>query len=165
MKFIEETEKKINWKKLIAALVICLTAAFIGSYFTSSSIEDWYYTLEKPGFTPPNWIFGPVWGVLYILMGVSLYLVWKKGEFRKDVKLAMDVFGVQLVLNILWSFFFFYIQNPLAGFIEIIALWFMILLNVFLFYKISKPAAYLLTPYLMWVAYAANLNLYIWLLN
>jgi tryptophan-rich sensory protein len=155
---------KIVWKKLIAALVIVLVASFIGSTFTSSSVDNWYKTLKRPGVTPPGWIFGPVWGVLYIMMGLAFYLVWVRPSTKKT-EFALDIFGIQLVLNIMWSFLFFSMRSPLAAFIEIIFLWFFILLTIGLFYKISKPAAYLLVPYLLWVGFAANLNYYFWILN
>ena len=150
--------------KLIISIVIPFIASLIGSLFTSSAIPTWYAALNKPSFNPPNWIFGPVWTVLYILMGISLYLIWVK-PFSKKVKYALDIFGIQLVLNIMWSFLFFYSRNPLFAFIEIIFLWLFILYTIFLFYRISKPSAYLLVPYALWVSFASNLNYYFWILN
>jgi tryptophan-rich sensory protein len=156
---------KINWIKLIISLIICQAAGGIGSIFTAQSVSSWYLTLEKPAFNPPGWVFAPVWTILFLLMGIALYLVWsKKGEQELKIK-ALIFFAVQWVLNIAWSFFFFYLQNPLAGFIEIFILWIFILLTIIYFYKLSKPAAYLLIPYLAWVSFAAVLNYYLYLLN
>ena len=154
---------KINWLKLIIAIIICQAAGAIGSIFTSQSVSTWYLTLNKPSFNPPGWVFGPVWTLLFLLMGVSLYLVWQKG-FKKHKK-ALYFFSIQYVLNIAWSYFFFYLQNPLAGFIEILILWLFILLTIIYFYKVSKPAAYLLIPYILWVSFAAVLNYFLYLLN
>jgi len=154
--------KKINWFKLIVAIIICELAGVIGSIFTSQSVGSWYLTLQKPGFNPPAWIFGPVWTILFLLMGISLYLVWQKGLINKK---ALIFFCSQYVLNIGWSFCFFYLQNPLAGFIEILVLGLFILLTIIYFYKISRASAYLLIPYLVWVSFAAVLNFFIYYLN
>ena len=152
---------KTNWFKLIIAILICQAAGGIGSIFTMPAIGAWYATLHKPFFNPPNWIFGPVWTLLFLLMGFALYLVWQK----KDNKKALIIFGIQLILNIAWSFCFFYVQNPLAGLIEILVLWIFILLTIIYFYKISKSAAYLLIPYILWVSFAAVLNYFLYILN
>jgi translocator protein len=155
-------------KKPFAALVsvlICLSAGGIGSIFTSPSIPTWYAGLKKPAFNPPNWIFGPVWTTLFILMGISAYLIWEKGWKKKAVKEALYVFAAQLILNMLWSVFFFGMHSPALAFIGIIFLWAAILMTILKFVKISKPAAYLLTPYILWVSFAALLNLMIVLLN
>jgi len=149
-----------KWFKLIIAILICQLAGVFGSLFTSPSIETWYAQLEKPFFTPPSWAFGPVWITLYTLMGISLYLVWDK----KD-KFAISIFGVQLVLNVLWSLLFFGLQNPFYGLVEIIALWFAILITIVKFYKIDKRAGIILIPYILWVSVAAALNYYILILN
>lgn len=150
---------------LVISIIVCLAAGFIGSFFTSSSIGSWYSTISKPGFNPPGWIFGPVWTVLYILMGISLYLVLQKGLPDTHVKIAILIFAVQLVLNILWSILFFGMQSPMLAFIEIILLWVFILLTITHFYALSKPAAYLLIPYILWVSFAAILNFSIYMLN
>jgi len=156
---------KINWLKLISAIVICQGAGLIGSIFTSQSVSTWYLTLQKPSFNPPGWVFGPVWTLLFLLMGIALYLVWNAKTTGKTKNMAYLFFGIQYVLNIAWSYFFFYLQNPLAGFIEILILWLFILLTIIYFYKISKPAAYLLIPYLLWVSFAAFLNYNLMILN
>ncbi len=149
----------------IISIVICQFAGFIGSVFTVNSISTWYTTLVKPGFNPPNWLFGPVWTLLYLLMGISLYFVWQKGTADPHIKIALLMFAAQLVLNILWSILFFGMRSPMLGLIEIALLWVFILLTITNFYHISKPASYLLIPYILWVSFAAVLNLSIFLLN
>ncbi len=142
--------------------MLTLGAGVVGSLFTIDSINGWYETLNKPFFNPPNFIFGPVWTFLFILMGISLYLVLvKKPKNNSGVK----IFWAQLMLNILWSVIFFYLHNPLIAFLEIIILWIFIFLSIKYFYKISKNAAYLLIPYMLWVTFAAFLNLSIVVLN
>lgn len=150
---------------LIVAVILSLSAGAIGSIFTFNSIQDWYQFLEKPVLNPPNWVFGPVWTLLYILMGVALFLIWKKGWKDKKVKIAINIFFIQLVLNALWSILFFGLQNPLLAFIEIVVLWISIVITMEKFYQISKPAMELLIPYLLWVSFAGYLNAFIWLLN
>lgn len=156
---------KINYFKLIIAILICQLAGFIGSIFTTHSVTTWYATIEKPFFNPPNWVFAPVWTTLFVLMGVSLYLVWKKGLKTKRVKTALIIFSIQLVLNILWSIIFFGLKSPFYAFLEITMLWTAILLTIFKFYKVSKTAAYLLIPYILWVSFAAVLNFSIVVMN
>jgi tryptophan-rich sensory protein len=152
-------------KKLIFSIFICLFAGFIGSYFTTPAIPTWFATLQKPSFAPPNWVFAPVWTSLYILMGISLFLVWQKGREDKTVKAAIYLFAGQLVLNALWSFVFFGLRSPLLGLIEIIILWIAILATIMSFMKISRTAAYLLIPYILWVSFAAFVNFSIWRVN
>ncbi|MDD3421595.1 MAG: tryptophan-rich sensory protein [Methanocellales archaeon] len=154
-----------NISQLVYSIVICQLAGIIGSFFTFPSIQTWYAALEKPSFNPPNWLFSPVWITLFILMGVSLYLVWSSGAKTRYVKIALTLFGIQLILNILWSIIFFGLKSPFYAFIEIAILWVAILLTIFKFFKISKTAAYLLIPYLLWVSFAAVLNFSIWVLN
>lgn len=151
--------------KLIASIIICQLAGFIGSLFTTPAIPTWYKTLIKPSFSPPNSIFSPVWIALFLLMGISLFLVWQKNQKDKKVKIALLFFTVQLVLNILWSVIFFGLKSPLLAFIEIIILWFAILLTILKFLKVSKPAGALLLPYILWVSFAAFLNFFLWNLN
>jgi benzodiazapine receptor len=155
----------IHWLKLILSVAVTSLAGFIGSFFTAGSVTGWYATVRKPSFNPPNWIFGPVWTFLYVLMAVALYLVWTKGTERADVRIAMALFGVQLGLNILWSLVFFRWESPLFAFIEIVVLWAMILLTIAAFWNISRPAAYLLMPYIVWVSFAGILNFAIYWLN
>lgn len=156
---------KGNWVKLITAVVGSELAGIIGSVFTVSSIPTWYAGLVRPELSPPNWIFGPVWTTLYALMGVATFLVWRKGLNRRDVKIALSLFLGQLFLNSLWSILFFGLQNPGAALVEIAFLWVAILATCIAFAKISKPAAWLLLPYLVWVSFAAYLNYAIWTLN
>jgi len=151
--------------KLIISILICQGAGAIGSLFTSPAISTWYATIQKPSFNPPNWIFAPVWILLFILMGLSLYLIWSKGFKYKGTKIAIFIFFVQLILNILWSILFFGLQSPLFALIEIIILWFAILLTIISFYKVSKIAAYLLLPYIIWVSFASVLNFSILIIN
>lgn len=157
--------RKGDWLKLIVAVVGSELAGIIGSIFTVSSIPTWYASLARPEFSPPNWIFAPVWTTLFALMGIAAFLVWRKGLHRKDVKVALGFFLGQLVLNSLWSIIFFGFQNPGAALIEIIFLWLAILVTIINFAKISKPAAWLLLPYILWVSFAAYLNYAIWTLN
>jgi tryptophan-rich sensory protein len=157
--------QKIKSFKLLTSLLLCLLAGAIGSIFTVSSLQDWYLLLEKPAFSPPSWVFSPVWTVLYILMGISLYIVWEKGLQQRDVKIGLLIFGIQLGLNILWSYLFFGLRSPYYAFIEIILLWLAILLTIIQFRKISKTASYLLLPYILWVSFAMLLNYNLWILN
>lgn len=148
--------------KLIIAIVICEAAGAIGSLFTTPSIATWYKSLAKPMLNPPNWIFAPVWTTLFVLMGVAVFLIWKKGLKERKTKIALAIFAVQLILNVFWSIIFFGLHNPGAAFIEIIFLWLAILLTIIYFFKISKSAAYLLFPYILWVTFASYLNYSIW---
>ncbi len=150
--------------KALIAIIICQLAGIIGSFFTVSSVSTWYVTLVKPEFNPPSWVFGPVWITLYTLMGISLYLVWKKKD-KQDVTPALLVFFAQLVLNAIWSIIFFGLQSPFYAFIIIVFLWVLIAGSMYFFYRISKTAAYLLIPYILWVSFAAVLNYFIWMLN
>ena len=154
-----------NFFKLVIALAVCESAGIIGSVFTAPAISEWYANLAKPAFTPPAWVFAPVWTALFALMGVAAFLVWRKSLERRDVKIALGIFLGQLVLNVFWSFLFFGLKSPAAAFVEIVFLWLAILAATVAFAKISKPAAWLLAPYLVWVAFAGFLNYSIWQLN
>lgn len=155
----------MNIVKLITAISVSELAGVLGSIFTFSQVKTWYLTLNKPTLNPPSWIFGPVWTTLYFLMGVAAYIVWNKGLDRKDVKIALTVFIIQLILNTVWSIIFFGTHNTGLAFFEIIFLWLSIVLTIFLFYKISPTAGYLLIPYILWVSFASYLNYSIWVLN
>jgi len=126
---------------------------------------SWYNTLNKPFFTPPSWLFGPAWTVLYILMGVSAYLVWKKGFKKKQIKEALKIFAIQLVLNLSWSPIFFGAKQIFLALIVIIIMWIIIFKTIKVFAKIDKTASYLLYPYILWVSFATILNFSVWLLN
>ncbi len=151
--------------KLIIAIVVTQLAGIIGSLFTFSAIPTWYATLTKPELNPPSWIFGPMWTTLYLLMGISAFLIWQKGWARKDVKVALSVYVLQLVLNALWSIVFFGLQNPGLALVNIALLFVSIVVTMILFYKISRPAMYLLIPYILWVSFASYLNYAIYALN
>jgi len=157
--------KSIEFIKLIISIVICNSAGFIGAIFTTSAIPIWYNSLEKPSFSPPNWVFGPVWTTLYTLMGISAYLVWRQGINNSQVKTALIIFGVQLFLNAIWSPIFFGLRALFAALVVIVILWIAILLTIFAFYKISTVAAVLLIPYILWVSLATILNYSLWVLN
>jgi len=147
------------------AVGVCYAAAAIGSVFTGLSVDTWYAGLAKPPFTPPGWFIGAVWTVLYLLMGISLFLVLEKGRKRTEVREGVLLFGVQLALNVAWSFLFFGLQSPLAGLAGIVLLWIAILATILRFRVISRPAAFLLIPYILWVTIATGLNGAILLLN
>jgi len=154
-----------NILRLVVSIVACLAAGAIGSIFTRSAITTWYATLEKPPFTPPKWLFDPAWTLLYVLMGTAAFLVWRNGLGNRQVRIALIVFLIQLILNALWSVVFFGLESPLSGLIVISILWVAILVTIIKFFKISRVASVLMWPYLLWVTFAAVLNASIWLLN
>ena len=174
--------------KLFVSIIICQIAATIGAFFTTPEINSWYKYLKKPFFNPPNWIFAPVWTILFVLMGVSLYLVWIKEWEPHDLSLNKKIkawnpisqklwtgswkkanivliFALQLFINVLWSVIFFGMHSPVAGFFVILMLWMAILFTIMNFYRVSKTAAWLLVPYILWVSFAGVLNLFIFILN
>ena len=151
--------------KLVICLALTFSAAFIGSIFTRSAVPDWYAALNKPSFTPPNWLFGPVWTILYILMAISAFIVWQKGLTNPAVKIALILYLIQLILNALWSVIFFGLKLPLIAFFEIILLWCAIVFTILVFAGVSITAALLLIPYILWVSFAAVLNFFLWFLN
>ena len=156
--------KPADFLKLVASVILCQIAGFLGSLFTTPAIPTWYATLKKPFFTPPNWIFSPVWISLFLLMGISLFFVWRR-QGHPQFKKALVFFFVQLILNVLWSLAFFGLQLPLLGLIDIILLWIAILLTIQAFLRVSKFAGVLLVPYLLWVSFATLLNFALWILN
>jgi len=153
-----------NAIKLSLSIITCELAGIVGSFFTISSVKTWYVGIIKPVFNPPNWIFGPVWTILFVLMGISLWIIWTSKE-SKEKRRGLILFFIQLGLNVLWSVLFFGLHLLLLSFVEIILLWIFILLTILEFKKISKNASYLLWPYIIWVSFAAILNLSIWILN
>ena len=155
----------MNWLKLLASVAACQLAGALGAIFTSSAIPSWYAGLKKPEFTPPNWLFGPMWISLYLLMAVAAWRVWQKGLAHPGVRRALAVFIAQLLLNALWSPVFFGLRAPLAGAVVIILLWLAIALTIALFWNVSRSAALLLIPYILWVSLATALNISIYLLN
>jgi translocator protein len=148
-----------------ACILVPLVAGAAAGILTMSGIAGWYATLNKPWFTPPDYVFGPVWTVLYILMGISLYLVIAQGWEQKPVKDGVLVFAAQLVVNMLWSFLFFGFQSPIAGLVCILVLLALIVATMVAFRRVSKTAALLLVPYLTWVCIATALNAAVVLLN
>lgn len=151
--------------KLTASILICQLAGLAGSFFTRMSVDTWYKMLDKPFFTPPSWIFAPVWIVLYFLIGVSLFLIWNEGSDKPQIRDALGVFLLQLVLNSSWPAVFFGMRNILLSVIIIMLLWFSIAWTALKFYKISKKAAFILIPYFCWVSFAVILNITILFLN
>jgi translocator protein len=142
---------------LVAAIALCFGAAAIGGFFTTPSIPTWYATLQKPSWTPPSWVFGPVWTVLYLMMAIALWFVWRKVGLR-EAAIPTVFFLIQLTLNVLWSILFFGLHRPAFALADIIALWLAILITLILFWRVTLPAGLLLIPYLLWVTYASTLN-------
>jgi translocator protein len=172
-----KTPPPVSYRKDILRLGISITAPLIagviGSIFTSESVSTWYQTIEKPSFSPPDWLFGPVWTTIYVIIVISFFLVWRATTstttFTKDRRSrkisAFIAFGSQLILNVSWSFLFFGLRSPQFAFVEIIILLISIVVTIVIFSKISKLAAILMLPYAGWVTFASFLNLQIWLLN
>lgn len=150
--------------KLVLSLALTLLVGFIAGFATARSIDTWYANLNKPSFNPPNWLFAPVWTILYILMGIALYIVWNKTATSQR-NIALTVFLVQLAINFAWSFIFFNSHQVGWALVDIIVLWFLILVTIILFFQISSTAGWLLVPYLLWVSFAGILNYSIWQLN
>ncbi len=151
--------------RILVFVLICELAGIIDSFFTTPSIPGWYAALTKPPFNPPNWVFAPVWTVLYALMGIAAYLVYEKGLRRKEIRKALAVFAGQLLLNTLWSIVFFGAHMILGAAVLIIFLWGMIAAIIWLFSRISRAAACLLVPYILWVSFATVLNISLYVLN
>jgi tryptophan-rich sensory protein len=150
--------------KFLISILLPLSLGAIAGMFTSQSVPEWYATLNRPSFNPPNWIFGPVWTTLYILMGISFFLVWKQ-EASKVRNRAILIFLLQLMLNFAWSFIFFYFNMIGLALVEIILLWISIVLMLVVFYKIKPIASYINIPYLLWVTFATVLNAGYFFLN
>jgi benzodiazapine receptor len=152
--------------KILTVVVTCLAIGYFSGIITRSAILTWYPTLVKPSFNPPNWVFAPVWSMLYIMMGIAAGLVWDRMDYDKEiVKKALVLFAIQLGLNALWSYLFFGLMNPMVALIEIVILWLIIYETYIQFAKINKIAGYLFIPYLAWVSFAMVLNASIWWLN
>lgn len=151
--------------KVLVSIAVPLGCGLLGSLATRPAIPGWYSGLAKPAFAPPNWLFGPAWTLLYILMGTAAYLVWRRGLAAPGVKPALVVFLVQLALNLAWSWLFFGLRSPLAGLVEIVLLWCAIVVNIALFFRVSTAAGIMLLPYIGWVSFATALNAAIWSLN
>jgi translocator protein len=151
-----------QWVVLAGFIFICLAAGSLGGFAVTSSITGWYPSINKPSWNPPDWVFGPVWTVLYVMMGVAAWLVWRTGD---RIAPAMVLFFSQLALNVAWSFLFFGARSPWLGLVEIIMLWLSIVFTIGAFWARSRAAGLLLLPYLAWVSFAGFLNYTIWQLN
>jgi tryptophan-rich sensory protein len=151
--------------RLAIAVAIPLAVGGLSGFATAHGIQDWYPSLVKPSFTPPSWVFGPVWTLLYLMMGTAAFLVWQKGWESGTVKAALVVFAIQLILNGLWSVLFFGMRSPGLAFGEILLLWISIGGTIALFWRVAPVAGLLLLPYDAWVTFAVVLNGAIWLLN
>lgn len=153
-------------KKILIFVATCIGVGYISGIATQSGVDTWFPTLEKPFFNPPNWIFAPVWGLLYIMMGVAAGRIWSRIDYDRDaVKKALLFFAIQLALNALWSVLFFGLKNPLLALVEIVLLWLMIYETYAQFSKLDKIAGWLFIPYLLWVSFATVLNASLWWLN
>jgi len=148
---------KINWKIFITAFFIVFLTAFIGSIFSYETVKSEWYQSIKPSLTPPNWIFPVVWSILFSMIALSLYFSWTRSNKKQKISVAV-LFGINLLLNLLWSFLFFYMKNPVLAFFDLILLWFSIIAVIYLTEKINRISSYLLIPYLIWVTFAGILN-------
>jgi benzodiazapine receptor len=157
--------KHSDFAKLLVSIGVPILIGVFGSLFTTDSLNNWYSGLNKPSFNPPNWIFGPVWTTLYIMMGIAAFLVWRNGLENKIVRIALACYIVQLALNAIWTPLFFGLHSPLLGLIDIVLLFNAITVTIYAFFQISRPAAILLIPYLAWVFFATVLNASIYILN
>jgi len=155
---------KRDWIVLLALVGICLGVGAIGALWTARSVAEWYPQIRKPPITPPNWLFGPVWTALYVLMGIAAWRVWRRAGLVGG-RGSLAVFGFQLALNLAWSYLFFGMQNIGLALIEIIVLLVAIFATIILFARWDRVAAWLLAPYAAWVAFASVLNGWIWVLN
>jgi len=153
----------IKWGLLISFIIICNLIGALGAIWTSSD-GAWYKGIKKPSFNPPSWVFGPVWTLLFTLMGISLYLVWTSPSSKIRI-IALILFAVQFLFNVAWSYLFFGINKPLWAFVEILILIGFILATIIYFFKVNKLSGYLLIPYILWVSFASFLNYSIWKLN
>ena len=151
--------------RLILSIIICQMAGIIGSIFTAGSVTSWYPTLVKPSFSPPGFYIGLIWIVLFTLMGISLFLIWRETPSNPAARIALYFFAVQLIVNVLWSVAFFGMRSPISGLVVIAFLWVLILITIIKFWPINRTAALLLIPYIIWVSIAAYLNFSIWMLN
>lgn len=153
-----------RWIGLVVWIAVCLGAGAVGAVATTPEIDAWYRTLERPWFTPPDAVFGPVWTTLYVLMGVAAWLVWRVEGFR-GAAYPLGLFAAQLALNVAWSFIFFAVHQLGWALAEVVVLWLAIAATTVAFFRRSRLAAWLMTPYLAWVAYAAALNFALWRMN
>lgn len=169
MSFSRGSELALPQRRPVATVVgtvaVCVVLGAAGGLITAPQIESWYTTIEKPWFTPPNWVFGPVWTVLYALQGIAAWLLWREGLEHRTVRVALGLFVAQFVLNVLWSPAFFGLESPALGLVIIVPLWVAIVLTMLASRRVDSRAALLLLPYLAWVSFATVLNYAIWTLN
>jgi translocator protein len=151
--------------RLIVSIAIAQSAGLIGTLVTDTGEGTWYAQLDKPWFTPPGWVFGPVWTTLYVMMGIAAFLVWERRQEHSGALVALAVYAVQLVLNLSWSLVFFGLESPGGGLVVIVAMLAAIVATMILFWPISRAASLLLVPYLLWVCFATVLNASIWAMN
>lgn len=162
---MKDKGKKFQFIPFVINLGIPLAIGAIGSFFTMESVKTWYTTLEKPALNPPNWVFGPVWSTLYILIGLASFLVWRKRRSITNYPGVIGLYLFQLILNLAWSFIFFYLHETGLALIEIILLLGVIIINALVFYRISRTAGLLFIPYILWVGFATYLTYSIYTLN
>lgn len=160
-----KTMQRIQWLRLATFVIVAELAGILGTVFTVRSIPTWYAGLQKPSFNPPNWVFGPVWTVLYFLQGLAAYLVWERRDSHPQAGTALKLFWIQLALNAIWTPIFFGAKNLGLAFVEIILMWIFIVLTMVWFWRVRPTAAYLMLPYLAWVTFASVLNFSLWRLN
>jgi len=160
---LQQEKANKHFISLLLFLTICFSVAGAGAVLTNTSVSSWYLTINKPSWTPPNWLFGPVWTSLYFMMALAAWLIWRKVGSLKSLPLTL--FGLQLFLNLIWSGLFFTLQNPKIAFIEIVFLWLSILATLISFWRVRLVAGLLLLPYILWVGYAVMLNFTIWRMN
>ena len=160
---MDNQDTSSSFVKLFPCILLCLFVGWMGGVITEHSVATWYPTLVKPSWTPPNWVFPIIWSILYILMGISLWLLWISKTRYKFI--AYLIFAIQLALNFAWSWIFFYQQKPFWAFLEILLLWIAVAGMIVTFRYHSKLAAYLQVPYLLWITYAITLNFFIWFYN
>lgn len=165
IKWIMLNVQKRDLVKLVTSIAVCLVIGSIGYIFTVESIQTWYPTIEKPAFAPPDSVLVPVWTILFVLMGIAAFLVWRQGLKRRGVTIALVIFSAQLIINVIWSVVFFGLRSSHYGMLVILALWVMILLSLIMFFKISRESGLFMLPYFIWVSYAAILNVAIWALQ
>lgn len=159
-----------NYLQLLFAIALSQSAGLLGAIFTTSSVTTWYPTLVKPALNPPSWVFGPVWTTLYVLMGVAAYMIWRvyersSGAKKRFARMALLAFVLQLGLNAWWSIIFFGNQQLGWALFEVVCLWLAIVATIYYFAKLSRTAAWLLVPYVLWVSFASYLNYSLWMLN
>lgn len=156
---------KFNPVAFIVNLAITLSVGYLGSWFTLSSVKTWYVTINKPSFNPPDWIFPPVWTGIFILIAIAAYRIWQKKDQIQHFPRTIAVYLIQLILNLLWSFIFFYSRQIGVALFEIVVLLMVVVFNAWVFYKIDKPAGLLFIPYILWLSFATVLTYNIFVLN